>query len=248
MQTANSNRIYTPPDLDYLCGLAEDVLEASRIRSGESVNDSAVNQTGGTLIRPGGRDCYPAFWVRDFAMSVDCGLMADDELRNGLALIAATQCLEDQTLPSGIRIPRGAIADHINFDGTPVFLPGTYDPGELDPVWGMQPPFDNAFWFIHAAWHANNGERVCNPLVLAGYKPALRCNGERVCNPLESLRLAFDSVPADPATGLVVCDENNRGVSFGFMDAVVHTGHLLFASLLRFQAAREMAEMTGVAG
>ena len=61
---------------------------------------------------------------------------------------------------------------------------------------------------------------------------------------LERLELAFAVPPARSDTQLVWCDESNRGVSFGFTDVVVHTGDLLFASLLRGRAARQLAELT----
>jgi len=203
-------------DLRFLRDLAAAALEAARVRPSERVGSSPPNTTGGTLIRPGGRGCYPAFWIRDFAMSVDCGLILPAELRHGVEWMARTQATTTRHVPGGYTIPAGAIADHVNFDGTPIFFPGTYAPDEQGAPWGFQPPFDNHFWFIHAAMHAGDG--------------GLRAAMER----------AFAVAPSDPATGLVVCTEADRGVSFGFMDAVVQTGALLCASLLRWQAAREL--------
>lgn len=57
-------------DMGYLEDLTAAVVEASRVREGEKVGDIGPNVTGGTLIRPGGRACYPAFWIRDYAMSL----------------------------------------------------------------------------------------------------------------------------------------------------------------------------------
>ena len=59
----------------FLRDLTADVVEASRVRPGQSVAGQGPNTTGGTLIRPGGRQCYPALWIRDFAMSLECGLV-----------------------------------------------------------------------------------------------------------------------------------------------------------------------------
>jgi len=54
---------------------------------------------------------------------------------------------------------------------------------------------------------------------------------------LKRLDRAFSVPPFDKTTGIVVTTEKDRGVNFGFFDAVYQTGDLLFASLLRFRAA-----------
>lgn len=224
-------------NFDFLAILARDVVEASRVRPGQSVGPSSPNMTGGTLIRPGGRECYPAFWVRDYAMSLECGLITPEEQRHALLLTAATQQAGDWQTPSGSLVPRGSIADHINFDGTPIFFPGTYDPAKQGGLWGKLPALDDHFYFVEMAWQycRQTGER--------------RILNENVggLTLTERLELAFTVPPARSDTQLVWCDESNRGVSFGFTDCVIHTGELLFASLLRERAARQLAELTGKA-
>ena len=59
----------------FLKDLSLDVLDASRVQPGQSVAGHGPNATGDTLIRPGGRECYPSYWIRDFAISVECGLI-----------------------------------------------------------------------------------------------------------------------------------------------------------------------------
>jgi hypothetical protein len=59
----------------------------------------------------------------------------------------------------------------------------------------------------------------------------------------DRLLRAFACPETDPESGLVKTTETDRAVGFGFCDAEVHTGKLLFASLLRYRAARELAEM-----
>ena len=64
----------SPVDFQFLEELTMDVLESSRIYPEEEVAAGfGPNNTGGVLIRPGGRDCYPAFWIRDYAMSLESG-------------------------------------------------------------------------------------------------------------------------------------------------------------------------------
>jgi hypothetical protein len=224
-----------PEDISFVRQMAIDLIEASRVRPGESVGAYGPNTTGGTLIRPGGRDCYPAFWIRDYAMSLGCGAITLEEQEHALLLTARLQADSDHRTRSGGQILRGSIADHITFDGLPIFYPGTLDDyeGQGGP-WGPLPPFDNAFFFVYMAWWL---------AIRYGRKDLLTAsvNGLSLA---ERLHLAFDSVPADPQTGLVKCTRANRGVSFGFMDTVYHTGKLLFASLLKWRAARWMEEIS----
>ncbi|HQK77271.1 MAG TPA: hypothetical protein PKZ25_13845, partial [Candidatus Hydrogenedentes bacterium] len=75
-------------DMAFLRELTAAVLDASRVAPGAKVGGIGPNVTGGTVIRPGGRDCYPAFWIRDYAMSIDSGLVSVEEQRHMLLLTA----------------------------------------------------------------------------------------------------------------------------------------------------------------
>src|SRR3954471_7794739 len=77
--------------LNFLRDLAGATVDASRVAPGRRIGGSAANTTGQTLIRPGGRDCYPAYWVRDVAMSLGAGFITDDEVRHALAVTARAQ-------------------------------------------------------------------------------------------------------------------------------------------------------------
>lgn len=221
--------------MTFLEELARDVLEASRVRPGQGVGQSGPNITGGTLIRPGGRGCYPAFWIRDHAMSLASGLITPEEQRHALLLTVGTQQADDWQTPSGSFVPRGAIADHINFDATPIFFPGTYDPMAQGRPYGEFPALDDHFYFVEMAWQycRQTGRTGILSQDVAGMTLA------------ERLERAFAVPQSRPESQLIWCDEKNRGVSFGFTDSVIHTGELLFASLLRYQAARQLAELTG---
>ncbi len=218
--------------------LTADVLEASRVYPGQSVAGYGPNATGGTLIRPGGRDCYPSYWIRDFAMSLECGLVSPAEMEHALLLTASRQQNIDWHTPSGSLVPRGAIADHITFDGKPIFFPGSMDYDKQGQPWGYYPSLDDHFFFVDIAWQLiNQGNRLdILDAVIEGMTL------------LDRLDLAFAVPSADADTQLVYCDEEKRGVSFGFTDIVVHTGYLLFCSLLRFRAAKQLAQMNQLRG
>lgn len=218
--------------------LTADVLEASRVYPGQSVAGYGPNATGGTLIRPGGRDCYPSYWIRDFAMSLECGLVSPAEMEHALRLTASRQQSTDWHTPSGSLVPRGAIADHITFDGKPIFFPGSMDYDKQGQPWGYYPSLDDHFFFVDIAWQLiSQGNRLdILDAVIEGMSL------------LDRLDLAFTVPSVDADTQLVCCDEEKRGVSFGFTDIVVHTGYLLFCSLLRFRAAKQLAQMHQLRG
>ena len=145
--------------LSFLEELTRDVVGESRIfPEQELLEDVGVpvrkNTTGITLIRPGGRTCYPAFWIRDLAMDLESGLITVDELKGMLLLTAQSQRgAEPWHLDTGAVVPPFAIPDHILLNGEPVFFPGTYSsgPDQGGEKWGYQPPFDDNYYFIEMA-------------------------------------------------------------------------------------------------
>ncbi len=236
-----SLRLIPNADLAFLRGLARDVVQASRVPPGQSVGRSPTNTCGFTLIMPGGRGGYPAFWIRDFAMSLDSGLITPQEMFHHLRLIA--QCQNGpvaRKLKHGLLIPPFSIPDHINFDGTAVFYPGTYSSGEDQGAgaYGILPPVDDHYEFVHIAY--------C--LFRAAGKTDFLEKGVGGMTLFDRLVRAFDSPRSDPATGLVATDDAHRAVGFGFCDTVYLTGDLLFPSLLRFRAAGELAELCNATG
>ena len=140
-------------DVVFLKELAAITIEKARVRPGETRGGMPANNQGITMITPGGN--YPALWIRDFAMSLDCGLIDAAEILPQLRLIARCQNGEkERRLTSGGIIPPFAIPDHINFDGGAVFYPGAYSSGEDqgDDPWGPLPPMDDHFYFVHIAY------------------------------------------------------------------------------------------------
>ena len=230
-------------DTAFLEEMAAAVVEACRIRPGEkpsqagpiTTNDLVYgpNTTGGTLIRPGGR-CYPAFWVRDFTMSLESALIELDEQKHALLLTAATQ-QDAEVVQYGSVIAEGTIADHIDCDGLPVFFPGWFDDikAQLGGKWGRRPPLGDHFYFAHMAWwyvRAADDKDILEQDV----------NGVKL---IDRLDLAFRVPKSREDSRLVYCGLSDRGVNFGFFDSVIHTGELLFCSVLKYRAARELAEL-----
>ena len=224
-------------DLRFLRELTRDTVEASRVHPGERVGSSPPNTTGSTLIRPGGRDCYPAFWIRDFAMSLPSGFITPDEALTHLRLIAKCQNgPQERRLNSGGIIPPYAIPDHINFDGSPVFYPGTMSAGEDQggEPFGVLPPADDHYEFIDIAFWLVTARKQLEFL-------QEKIDGIAL---LDRLKRAFDVPASDAATGgMFATTTEQRAVGFGFCDAVQMSGSILFPSLLRFRAGSQLADL-----
>ena len=225
-------------DLTFLEEMVKDVMEASRIYPGQKISkDFGPNQTEGVLIRPGGRTSYPAFWIRDYAMSIETGYVSEKEQKHMLVLTASTQSDSLIWTKWGTSIPKGSIADHIRIDdGKPIYFPGTYSfENQGEKKWGMQPPFCDQFFFIQMAYFYVKSFSKTPTL-------SKEINGVKLINRLEQ---AYQMPPSHPRSHLVQVDETNRGVDFGFRDAIYITGKLCYASLLKYQAAKQMAYLYG---
>jgi hypothetical protein len=150
------NDFLAPSDVAFLKQMVKDVMDSSRIYPNQLISDDfGPNQTGGVLIRPGGRNSYPAFWIRDYAMSIQSGFVTLEEQKHMLLLTAKTPSNEFKYTKWGSFIPKGAVADHIRIDdGKPIYFPGTYSyENQGEKKWGMQPPFCDQFFFIQMAFH-----------------------------------------------------------------------------------------------
>lgn len=207
-------------DLNFLRQMARDVIEASRVKPGQRVANSPPNALGFTGIKPGGRNCYPAVWVRDFSMSLDCGLIPREEILAHFELFKSKQNgPQERKLKSGAVVPPHSIPDHVNFDGGAVYFPGTYSAGEdqgAEPF-GITPPVDDNLELVHIAHH-------------------LKIKSAAVDR-------AFAAVPIDEVTGMIKTTAKDRAVGFGFYDAIYLTGSMLFPSIVRHRAAVELGRM-----
>lgn len=225
--------------LDFLRAMTRDVVQAARVKPDEKRGGSATNTTGSTLIMPGGN--YPAFWMRDFALSLDSGFITAEEMGHHLRLAARCQNgPAPRPLKNGLVIPPFAIPDHINFDGSAAFYPGTYASGEDqgNGTYGFLPPVDDHYEFIHIADRLYHRTRQTDFL-----KESV--NGLPL---LERLLKAFEAPATDPVTELVVTQAKERAVGFGFCDSVYFTGAMLFPSLLRYRAAGQLLELCRAVG
>ncbi len=228
-------------DLEFLRGLTRDVVAASRVKPAQKAGSSPANSCGVTLIMPGGRGSYPAYWIRDFAMSLESGFITWEEMRDHLRL--TVRCQNGpvaRRLKRGLVVPAFAIPDHINFDGSAVFYPGTYSAGDDQGTgtYGILPPVDDHYEIVHIAWCLYRATGKSDYL-------QERINGMPL---LDRLAAAFAAPTINPQAGLVVTDEAQPAVGFGFCDAIHLAGQILFPSLLRYRAAGQLAALQDASG
>jgi len=223
-------------DFGFLKEMTEAVVAASRILPEQKVSSKfGGNHTAGTLIRPGGRDCYPSFWIRDYAMSLESGFITLEEQEHMLRLTASRQCNQTWISDAGSMVPQGSIADHIRIDdGKPVYFPGTYDyKGQGGRKWGMFPPYCDQYFFVHMAWFY--AKQIASVEFLKEEIAGIKM--------IERLELAFKVPPSRQDGVLVSTTDDFRGVDFGFRDVITLTGDLCLPSLLKYRASFEMAEL-----
>lgn len=229
-------RIIDMADLVFLEGMTKAVMDSSRILPGQAlVAPFGKNNTKGTLIRPGGRETYPSFWIRDYAMSLESGFVTKAEQKHMLLLTAATQCDQTWITKAGTMVPYGSIADHIRVDDNkPIYYPGTYDyEAQGAKEFGMTPAYCDQFYFIHMAdYYIKTGGDIS--------LLSKEINGTRL---IDRLEIAFKVPPSRLDNGIVYTNDTFRGVDFGFRDAIAITGDLSFTSILKYVAAEQMASL-----
>ena len=237
----SGNSILSESDFSFLEKLTREVVDSSRVFPGQMIAGKwGPNNTGGVLIRPGGRDCYPSFWIRDYAMSLESGLVTVEEQKHMLLLTASTQCDQPWITTGGSMVPFGAIADHIRIDdGLPVYFPGTISYSDQgNKTFGMVPPYDDQYFFIHMAYYyvrTTSDTSILN----------LKINDVKLTDRLES---AFRVPPSRPDNQIVYTTDDFRGVDFGFRDVIGITGDLCLTSILKFRSANELSEIFNILG
>ncbi|MCX6619523.1 MAG: hypothetical protein NTY38_00280, partial [Acidobacteria bacterium] len=137
----------------------------------------------------------------------------------------------------GVMVPAYAMPDTINFDGKPTFYPGSYETAgkQGGHPFGKYPPLDDHFYFlaaVHAHWKLTRDPAIFREL--AG----------------DLAEKVYAVAPSDAATGLVTAGDTatENAKDWGFCDTIFKSGKLLFPSVLKFRAARQLAELFDAAG
>lgn len=228
-----------PSPVAFLRDFAAQVLASAQVSSGNRIPGGPTNTTGHALRVPGGtQSYYPAFWIRDAAMMLGEDFVPASEIEGWVGVIAATQPGQDGLRFGRLFVPGYSIPDHITMAGAACWYPGAYTE-QGNGAFGFLPPADDAFFFIQMVREHGRLTRDA-----AWFRSRFKTGwGEAALS--EICVKAFDSVAAEFETGLVRCeagDERSR-VDWGFCDSIRKTGLCLMPSLLRWRAARDLAEL-----
>jgi len=233
-------RLLSQADEDFLAGQARSMVSSARLSPGRA-NGQWRNLTPYTVHVPGGNMGYPAFWVRDAVMMLDSGLIAVRELEDWIRLISSVIRDRDWQVRPGVLVPAFSIPDHINLDGKATYYPGNYETGAKQGggSWGKYPPLDDQFYFLSAVYQ-HSKQSGSTALFRSRVKTAF---GEMQLSDL--CERAYRRVPSDQETGLCIAGnvDTENAKDFGFCDSVSKSGKLLFPSILKMLAARQLAEL-----
>ncbi|MCX6229654.1 MAG: hypothetical protein NTV75_10890 [Bacteroidia bacterium] len=235
-QTSQDQALLSKEDFSFLKEMTKDVVERSRVYPNQVVSkEFGANTSGGVLIKPGGSEAYPSFWMRDYAMSIESGFIPVKEQKHMLKLTASRQCDQTWISDGGSMIPIGAIPDHIRIDDSkPIYFPGTYDyKGQGNKKWGMMPPYCDQYFFVDMAYFYTKNSSSTQLLTE-------KINGITL---IDRLELAYRTPPTKQDGVLVYVTDDFRGVDYGFRDAISITGELCLTSILKYRASLELAEL-----
>lgn len=223
-------------DLKYLKDLASETITRCTFMKTMQYNGTTEELL---VLLPSGDECYTSFWIRDCVMMVESGLVPTDLVKKYIAIFASCgqNGKETRYLENGLIVPPYAVADHVNYNGRPVFYPGTYADGENqgNGSYGTYPPFCDNFFFVMLVdfYIAQSGDVHILQQKFDGIDLLTR------------MEYALKGYNIDAETELCRSDEDAFTVDWGFVDTIKKTGLLLMASLLRYRAALVLAKYTG---
>lgn len=228
-------------DTAFLRDQAQRIVESARLAPGQT-EGRWRNATPYTLHVPGGNMGYPAFWIRDAVMMLGGNFISPKELKGWIYLISASlQGPEAWHVRPGVVVPAYTVADHIEFNGKPTFYPGTYQTGSKQGGYpfGKYPPLDDNFYFLKAVyeyWSMTHDIAFLRSRVRTSF-------GEMKLGGL--CEHVYKAAPTDAATGLVIAGNvrHENAKDWGFCDGEFKSGKLLFPSILKYIAARDLAQL-----
>lgn len=233
-----------PAHFDALLRRTEAILEESK----ERVTDTAM-PADTFIYTPGPFYKHAGLFARDLLYQLEGSgrfTVPAGEVRLAVDLLASKQLTANRQV-GAFTYPKGAIPDHVYPDGRWCWGPGMFC-GD-DTAHFRRPSLDAAMCFILLAWHYG---------FKAGWDAAWRT---WFAGKAPRFADAWNSVPRNPATGLVtqwttpghvgaggIAETHGACVMWGFHDSYGFGGDDIGVSVLACNAARALADMHEQAG
>lgn len=233
--------VLSPSDTAFLRYQAQRIVDSAGLAPGQ-IRGRYRNFTPYSIHVPGGNMGYPAFWVRDAVMMLGGTFISRRELEDWILLMSsAIQGPGAWQVRPGVVVPAYTVPDHIDLSGEASFYPGSYETGKKQGGYpfGKYPPLDDNFYFLNAVyeyWTMTHSLRFFHSIVNTSF-------GEMMLADL--CEHVFWAVPTDPTTGLVTAGNirTDNAKDWGFCDGEFKSGKLLFPSILRYIAARDLGRL-----
>lgn len=210
------------------------LMSKRRVLLGHSLG-GATNETGVVIVTPGQEE--PWFTVRDAALMLGSDFVASNELAGWVKLIASRENgAAALQVAAGRTVPPYAIPDRILPDGSAAWFPAQTSAEQ------KQPPAGSAFFFLRIVSYYMTALGRPSEFTAPFNASWGRSTLAAICS------RAFNSVAADPKSGLVVGDSGSPRPDWGYSASTLKTGLLLMPSLLRYEAALDLAKMADAAG
>jgi hypothetical protein len=233
-------------DEEFFKEQARRIADSALLKAGQTVGKYR-NQTPYDIHVPGGNMGYPAYWPRDSVMMLGGDFISAKEVEDWIRLMCSTiRSPEPWQVRPGVTVPAYAVPDHINFDGKATYWQGNYETGDKQggfPL-GNTPLLDDNFWFVTAVYEH---WKLAGDLRLFHSSVRTFSREEKLVDVCEKV---YRMPATDLATGLVFAygKPGETARDWGFCDGIPKSGKYLFTSVLKFLAAKQLAEIFEAAG
>jgi hypothetical protein len=231
----------------------DDAVSWLHTQAGEMLHDVRRNMTGnyaGQNAYIPANGSYNAFWLRDYEYMLEgrADYFTTTDLLHSANIFLNGLGTGTVALVDGNFDYTGAGVDHVNFDGGPVYWPGTYNTnGDCNA---------NGTMCRMGTWPVTDGDAFTVDIVWQTYMQLGRASRRAFLTNaiLQQLKTAMGFIPRDASTGLVSITDVPPGSPppvqrtnrqpYGFTDSTRKSGLTLFDSLLLVEASRHMADLS----
>ena len=221
LSNTNTDNLNLYSDIDKLKDVTKLNTYSSILQNCQDVVANCMRETNDNVLvmLPDANGSYGAFWVRDFAMSLDgnINLTPTD-------VLAAYNLIKSKVPNTGEKA--FWVPDHIMMDGTPIWKPGTY---EETGGWGYRASLDGAGFLVKIAdYYVKSTHDIS----------FINDNIDFLYNIINSLL----------TNNLVYIESGQESCVFGFYDTVKFNGAIAYNTIQCYESLKILKEWAEIAG